>query len=147
MPRVAPKIALSPPARAQLLRLERAPSTPQAVALRARLVLGAADGFSNQQIAAQSHVTVNTVGKWRTRYALEGVAGLAGYRHPGRPPKHGPEVREKLGWLLRRPPPGGAARWTVRTLAEVLQIPPSTVQDMLVAGDFGNRRRPLRRRS
>jgi len=141
MPRVAPEIALSIQARAELLRLARAPSTPQAVALRARLVLAAAEGFSNQQIAAGFEVTVNTVGKWRVRYALHGVAGLAGYRHPGRPPKHGPELREKLGMLLRQPPPGRAERWTVRALAKALQIPPSTLHDMLVARDFRRRRR------
>ena len=146
MPRVAPEIALHPLARVELERLARAPSTPQGVAFRARLVLAAAQGLSNQRIAADFRVTAITVGKWRTRYALHGVDGLTDYQHPGRPPKHGPEVHEKLRRLLRQPPPAGAEHWTVRGLAEQLRMPPSSVQDMLVATGFESRRRPVRRR-
>jgi transposase len=146
MPRLAPEIALQPQARAELQRLARAPSTPQALALRTRLVLAAAQGLSNQQIAALYHVTANTVGKWRTRFYKHGVSGLTDYEHPGRPPKHGSEVRERLRRLLRQPPPGGAERWTVRALARELRIPPTTMHDMLVAGGFESRRRPNRRR-
>ena len=107
MPRVAPEIALDPQSRAELQHLARAPSSPQALALRARLVLAAAQGLSNQQIAAYFHVTENTVGKWRTRFYLHGVSGLTDYEHSGRPPKHGLEVRERLRRLLRQQPPGG----------------------------------------
>ena len=146
MPRVAPEIALDPQTQAELQRLARAPSSPQALALRARLVLAAAQGLSNQQIAAYFHVTESTVGKWRTRFYKHGVSGLTDYQHPGRPPKHGSEVLERLRMLLRRPPPGEAERWTVRALARELRIPPSTVHDMLVAGGVESRRRPIRRR-
>ena len=146
MPRVAPEITLHPQALAELQRLARAPSSPQALALRARLVLAAAQGLSNQQIAASLHVTAITVGKWRTRFYLHGVSGLTDYEHPGRPPKHGPEVGERLRRLLRQPPPGGAERWSVRGLARELRIPPSTVHDMLVAAGVESRRRPVRRR-
>lgn len=146
MPRVAPAIALDPPTRAEVERLARAPSTPQALALRARLVLAAAAGHSNQQIAATFHLTPNTVGKWRSRFALYGLAGLTDYQHPGRPPKHGPQVREKLRKLLHQSPPAGAERWTVRGLAWELRIPPSTVHDILISAGFESRRRPVRRR-
>ena len=146
MPRVALAITLHPQDRAELQRLARAPSTPQALALRARLVLAAAEGLSNKEIAANFHITANTVGKWRSRFCLHGVSGLTDYEHPGRPTKCGPEVLEKLHNLLRRPPPEGGDRWTVRSLARVLGMPPSTVHDMLVAADFKNRRRPVRRR-
>jgi transposase len=142
MPRVALDIDLPPQDRSELQRLARAPSTSQAVAFRARLVLAAAQGLSNQRIAAIFHVTDNTVGKWRVRYALHGVSGRTGYQHPGRPTKCGPEAREKLRKLLRQPPPGGVERWTVRALAQVLQIPHSTVHGMLLAVGFRNRRRP-----
>ena len=146
MPRVALEIELSPQARAELERLARAPSTSQAVALRARLVLAAAKGISNQEIAANLHVTAATAGKWRIRYYVHGVSGLTDYEHPGRPTKYGPEVRNRLHDLLRRPPPSGRERWSVRELAQALRIPPSTMHEMLAAADFGNRRRPPRRR-
>jgi transposase len=116
------------------------------LALRARLVLAAAQGLSNKEIAASFRITVNTAGKWRTRFALHGVDGLTDYQHPGRPAKYGPEDRERLHKLLRKPPPTGRERWTVRGLARELGMPPSTVQEMLVAADFKSRRRPVRRR-
>lgn len=146
MPRVALEIDLRPQARAELERLAGAPSTPQAVAFRARLILAATQGLSNQQIAANFHITANTVGKWRVRYALHGLGGLTDYQHPGRPPKYGPEDRENLHRLLRQPPPTGRERWTVRGLARELKMPPSTVHDLLLAADFRNRRRPMRHR-
>ena len=93
MPRVAPTIDLDPPTRAELERLERVPSTPQAVALRARLVLAAAQGLCNQQIAATFHITPNTVGKWRTRFVLFGVAGLTDF------PTSGPAAQVWSGGL------------------------------------------------
>ncbi len=146
MPRVAPTIDLDPQIRAQLERLARVPSTPQAVALRARLVLAAAQGFSNQQIAESFHITPATVGKWRTRFARFGVAGLTDYQHPGRPRKYGPEVWEHLNDLLRRRPPDGRERWTVGGLARKLRMPRSTVYGMLCTAVFRKkRRRPARR--
>jgi len=42
--------------------------TAQAVALRARIVLGCASGLSNKSVAARERVTVQTVGKWRWRF-------------------------------------------------------------------------------
>ena len=145
MPRVAPTIALDPQTRAELERLGRAPSTPQAVALRARLVLAAAQGLSNQQIAAIFHITVNTVGKWRTRFALFGVDGLTDYQHTGRPSKYDLEVLEKLNDLLRRRPPDGRERWTVGGLARELGVPRSTMYCMLRTAGIKSRRRPARR--
>jgi transposase len=145
MPRRALAIALQPQTRAELKRLARVPSTPQGLALRARLVLAAARGSSNQEIAAAFHITANTVSKWRTRFALFGLAGLTDYAHPGRPRKHGPHVWQRLHSLLRWPPPDGRERWTVRGLARELGLPPSTVQEMLLRAGFKNRRRPAER--
>ena len=146
MPRVAPAIVLRPQDRAELQRLLRAPSTPQALVFRARLVLAAAEGLSNKQIAAGLRVTATTVGKWRTRFYVHGVAGLTDYEHPGRPTKYGLEVREKLQRLQRQPPPTGKKRWTTGALARELKMPRSTVYEMRLAADFENRRRPIRRR-
>jgi hypothetical protein len=42
--------------------------TAQALALRARIVLGCAAGLSNKAVAARERVTVQTVGKWRRRF-------------------------------------------------------------------------------
>jgi DNA-binding NarL/FixJ family response regulator len=62
MPRTAPQIDLAPGDRAKLERLARSRATPQGLVLRARIVLAAAEGFSNQLIAGTLHVTPATVG-------------------------------------------------------------------------------------
>src|SRR2546422_11634375 len=87
MPRIAPAIALDARTKGKLEQLARAPSTPQARALRARIVLAAAQGLSNQQIAAQFHLSVNTVGKWRIRFKRFGLDGLRDDQR-GRPRKY-----------------------------------------------------------
>ena len=47
--------------------------TAQALALRARIVLGCASGLSNKAVAARERVTVQTVGKWRRRFVERGL--------------------------------------------------------------------------
>ena len=57
MSRRAPRITLTTEARRALERMVRAPTTPQAWVLRARIVLAASEGTPNQEIAAQLGVT------------------------------------------------------------------------------------------
>ena len=132
MSRVAPAIHLDPGEKTELMRVARAPSTPQALAQRARLVLYAARGYANQRIARALRLTPATVGKWRTRFAFFGLPGLRGYPS-GRPIKYGPEAMDQLRRLLSQPPPDGMKRWSVRSLARELEMPRSTVHDMLRA--------------
>src|SRR5215207_529580 len=61
-------ITLSDHERQELLVLTRAHRTPQQLALRAQLVLAAADGANNAQIARQYAVTVDTARLWRARW-------------------------------------------------------------------------------
>ncbi len=69
-----PLIELTDAERQALEQLVRRHTTPQQVALRARLVLAAATGANNSQIARQEGVTVDTVRLWRTRWlGLQGV--------------------------------------------------------------------------
>lgn len=55
------------------------------MALRARIVLAAADGATNTAIAADQRVHVDTVRKWRARFFMRRVDGLADARRSGRP--------------------------------------------------------------
>jgi transposase len=64
--------------------------------LRARIVLLAADGAANAGITAVSGVSVNTVRKWRGRFAEHGMAGLGNARRPGRPRIYGPHARVQI---------------------------------------------------
>ena len=117
--------------RAELERLVRSRSTTQGMAARARIVLGAARGFTNQQIAKSVHISVISVGKWRTRFYLFGMAGLADSKGRGRPPKYSSKIEQQLRILLCRAPYGGKRRWTIRVLAGELNIPPSTLHELL----------------
>jgi transposase len=115
------------------------------MALRARIVLAAGQGISNQQIAAQLDVTASTVGKWRDQYYLFGIPGLRDWGGRGRPTKYGDKVWQELRGLLRQPP-DSKQRWTVRALAGQLGLPRSTVHDMLLLERGKLRRKPAARR-
>lgn len=63
----------------------RGSKTPHRDVLRSRIILAAARGDQNAQIAASLGVHVDTVRKWRKRFAAEGMAGLKDRHRPGRP--------------------------------------------------------------
>ena len=63
-----PAITLTEVERQELQRLIKRHTTPQQIALRARLILAAADGLNNAQVAHQEAVSVDTARHWRTRW-------------------------------------------------------------------------------
>jgi len=89
----------------------RSLSTTQRDALRARIVLLAGEGRSTRSIADELGVMPNTVSTWRSRYAGEGLAGLADKPRPGPKPKYTAETGRRILAVLERPPPAGFARW------------------------------------
>src|SRR5262249_59802076 len=81
----APALRVSQKDREWLEALVRSGKTPQRVALRARLVLGAAEGRPNHALAHELGISRPTVLLWRQRYLDAGVAGLLeGAPRPGR---------------------------------------------------------------
>jgi transposase len=132
MPRVALPIQLDAQTRSTLDKFVHSSSTPQSLALRSRIVLAAAEGWSNQQIAAALKIPAITVGKWRQSFAIDGVEGLRDAPRSGRPPKHDAETRHKVQTRVCQQPEQ-QSRWSVRTLAAELGLPASTVHAMLVA--------------
>jgi transposase len=132
MPRVALPLNLDAQMRTTLDKFVASPSTPQSLVLRSRIVLAAADGSNNQQIAAALKIPAITVGKWRRSFAVDGVEGLRDSPRSGRPPKHDAEIRRKLQTRVCQQPED-QSRWSVRTLAAELGLPASTVHAMLVA--------------
>lgn len=132
MPRVAPTLSLNSVTEATLRDLLRAPSTPQGLALRGRIVLAAAEGRSNQQIASALGLPQVTVGKWRRSFAQRGLEGLQDAPRSGRPIKHGRDVWHRVQSRACQQPEF-QGRWSVRTLAREVGLPRSTVHEMLVA--------------
>jgi hypothetical protein len=95
MAREAPRIILSPYEQIDLRRLANAPSTPQALAFRARLILLCDSGMEpgvprNDQVAAQLSCDPDTVAKWRRRFRKRRLAGLSDWPRSGRPAAFSP---------------------------------------------------------
>jgi Homeodomain-like domain len=79
-----PPLTITDAERAELQRRVRAHTTPQRAAKRARIVLLAADGVPNRQIAPMVGRNQHTVAQWRRRFAVERLAGLTDRTRPGR---------------------------------------------------------------
>jgi len=132
MPRIASKITLDSVTESTLQHQARASSGAQSAALRSRIILAAAEGESNQQIAARLRIPQVTVGKWRRSFAAHGLEGLRDAARSGRPVKYGPEVWQQVQTRACQQPEY-LGRWSVRTLARELKLSRSTVHRMLVA--------------
>ena len=113
----------------------QAPSTSQSLVVRSRIVLQAAAGLSNQQIAMELNLPEGTVGKWRRSFAIHGPEGLRNAARSGRPPKYDAAVWQKVQTLACQQPES-RGRWTVRTLARKVGLPHSTVHAMLNASQL-----------
>src|ERR1700736_3984717 len=80
----------------RLAEWTRRHKTAQALAMRARIVLSCQSDRSNGEIAQQLRVTPQTVGKWRTRFAMKRLDGLLDDRRPGAPRPPGERAVEKV---------------------------------------------------
>ena len=132
---MAPAISLTEPTKATLDHLVRSPTTPQNLVQRSRIVLAAAAGKSNQQIAGELMLPEVTVSKWRRCFASQGLEGLRDAPRSGRPVKYGQEIIQRVQNRVCQQPEH-YSRWSVRTLAKELKLPRSTVHQILVASDF-----------
>jgi transposase len=112
------QIVLSDVEREALQRWARRPSSGQALALRCRIVLAAADGALNRDIARDLKCNAVTVGKWRTRFAAKRLDGLVDEPRPGQPRKITDELVEQvIVTTLEETPPDGATQWSTRSMA------------------------------
>ena len=86
--RPIPPLTITGEERETLERWARRPTTGQAVAQRARLILSCAAGRTNTRVARDLHLTKQTVGKWRTRFLGKRLDGLLDEPRPGGPAYH-----------------------------------------------------------
>jgi transposase len=113
-------ITLTDQDRAELEGLARARKAPLRSVQRAWIVLAAADGQSNAQIAHDLGVHVDTVRTWRGRFAAEGLEGLADRRRSGRPPVFAATIVAEVKALACSLPAEHnvpLSRWSCRDLA------------------------------
>jgi transposase len=121
-------VALTAAERTTLTERVRGAKTAHRDRLRAQIVLAAARGRDNAWIAADLRVTVDTVRKWRGRFAVRGLAGLADLPRPGRPRRISELTRAAVVALACQLPAATGvplSRWTgPELLAEVTRAAP-----------------------
>ncbi|WP_183168304.1 IS630 family transposase [Azomonas macrocytogenes] len=124
----AVSITLSDSDRATLTNWIRRRSTAQGLAMRARIVLACAEpGATNLAVAAKLGVSNLTVGKWRRRFADQGVAGLVDAPRPGAPRTLLDEQIERVVSTTLETLPKGATHWSTRRLAAELGMSQTAV--------------------
>ena len=114
---VAP-IVLTTEEREMLERWARRPTTAQALALRARLVLRCAAGETATAIARDVHVRKQTVGKWRGRFLTRRLDGLLDEPRPGVPRTITDADVERILTTTLESTPRDATHWSTRSLAQ-----------------------------
>ncbi len=123
--RVAPKIMLTEEERCELSKRVRSRLTSVRAVQRARIVLLAADGMQNQDIAQQLGVGRIQVSRWRDRYAQSGLAGIERDL-----PRAGPPTKVNVARLVElttQTQPEAATHWSTRTMAAQLGVSAASV--------------------
>ena len=127
--RIAPAITLSPDQRAALQQQARSRSLPARVVERARIVLLAAQGQQDKQIAATMKTTPKKVSRWRSRFLTLGMAGLErDAPRPGRTPKITASFIRRVVNLTTRQKPSNATHWSTRSMATAVGISEASVR-------------------
>jgi len=121
-------VSLDDGQRAQLEAFARSRSLPHALVLRARIILAAANGTQSGRIGHDLGVSRGTVGKWRGRFAANGIEGLYDEYRSGRPRSIEDERISQLVKKTLHSKPTGATQWSCREMADATGISKSTVQ-------------------
>jgi transposase len=117
------KITLTPVQREVLESRARAYTDPYCRVIRAKIVLSAADGLANTEIATRLDTSVQVVHRWRKRFAERGIEGLDDQPRTGRPRTFEPTVAAETKQLAcELPATTGVplSRWSCMELAQEL---------------------------
>lgn len=132
--RIAPTITLSDNDEKKLKQWARGRRTAMRLTQRAQIVLRAAAGELNKKIAEELGITEATVGRWRNRFAVQGLAGIEKDRpRGGRKPTKRRSLEGKIIKKTTQEKPANATHWSTRTLAVALGTTQSMVQRVLRA--------------
>jgi transposase len=121
--RRAPAVSLSAEERTELERWSARTPDNDRLRMRARIVLAASWGLTNGEIARQLGVHVETVARWRLRFAAQRVEGLRNQALRRRAPRPGSEdLVDRIRRMTVESAPSGGKRWTTRRLARTLNV-------------------------
>jgi transposase/transcriptional regulator with XRE-family HTH domain len=131
MSRTSPIVILADAQRQRLEHWVAAHGTPQQVALRCRIVLGAAAGRTNLEMGVELGVDVKTVALWRGRFTQTGPEALwtiAPGR--GRKPTYAPKKIKAIVEATLSSKPKGMTQWSCRLMAQAQGVSKSTVSNI-----------------
>jgi transposase len=127
--RVAPKVELSPEQAVVLAQQSRGRSLPARAVERARIVLLAADGKQNKEIAFELRISVQKAARWRARFLKCGISCLEkDAPRPGRTPTIPESVVKRVIHMTTKEKPANATQWSTRTMAEAVGISEASVR-------------------
>ena len=126
--RIAPAIELNKDEVALLNQLARSRSTTVRLSERSRIVLLAAQGKTNEQIAEALDITRQKAGRWRARYLQYGIGGIEqDAPRSGRISSLSDQTIEQVIQLTTQSQPEGITHWSRRLMARAVGISESSV--------------------
>ena len=126
-PNVAVEIELSDQERAQLEAWTRRRTSAQALAQRSRIVLAAAEGLKNTEIAERLGISRNMAATWRSRFAEHRLDGLTDEPRPGRPRTITDEQVDAVITTTLETTPKDATHWSTRSMAKQVGLTQTAV--------------------
>lgn len=127
--RVAAPVILNSEQKQALEQCARARSLPLRLVERARIVLLAAEGKQDKEIAAELNLTAHKVARWRGRYLDRGMEGLEkDAPRPGRKPSISPATVKKVIQKTTQEKPAHATHWSTRSMAAEVGVSETTVR-------------------
>lgn len=127
--RIAPRINLSESQQEELERLARSRITTVRLAVRAKMILLAAEGKQDQQIADELGIARQTVARWRGRFIESGIGGIEkDAPRPGRKPKMAARQVQNVVRMTTQEKPADATHWSTRSMARAVGLSASSVR-------------------
>lgn len=126
--RVAPKVELTKEQRSTLEAWANGRKTPVRLAERSRIVLFAAEGKRDIDIAAALSITLAKASRWRKRFLLKGLAGLEkDAPRPGRTPAINKAAVAEIVRRTTQDKPSNATHWSTRSMAAATGVSDSSI--------------------
>lgn len=127
--RTAPPLSLTDEQHAQLTRYARGRNVSVRLSQRARIVLLAAEGRQNKEIATMLGTTPPTVARWRLRFLHKGIAGIEkDAPRSGRKPVLAAATVEEIIRKTMQEKPAGATQWSTRKMARATGVSEASVR-------------------
>ncbi len=127
--RVAPPVIIDPAQRETLQQWAKSRSLPARQIERARIVLMAAEGKTDLEIAASLKIGNHKAARWRKRFLRFNLAGLLkDAPRPGRTPVISAKVKEEVIRKTTQSKPANATHWSTRTMAAEMDVSEATVR-------------------